>query len=398
MSEGKTGRGEFFAIDRRIWARVCSLGLNAAVAYLVMARGTGHDNLVSSWSTDSVTRYTGLGRRKAKAGVESVVSSKMVERSGTEKHPRYRLLTAAQVAYRLDVGSTSVRDAALAEAVAGQELSGKLLSSAKEMAGKGVLVQTGHRTFGVAPQDWIWLPNEFVTGAASEVAPLERLRQTQEIMALRLAVDCYYAQHLRDDGGVSKDIVRETYHRWEVGRQGEMTVWGFRQKGKTVWMQSKITKPHCRSEKDLTQEERDAGYNTAIDFFSRLELLEDAGVIECVPHLCEGDGREAEVIHPLRWGGVEGIEKALGLAAHEAGEAMLTEQQRDWARSEGLWLVPVPRHMRNVQVIGIARLRYRPRTALTSAWWADQQSKGKRHLERYEAQLERATTGMRAAS
>ena len=35
------GRGEFFAIDARAWDCVCRLGsMNAAVAYLVLARGT----------------------------------------------------------------------------------------------------------------------------------------------------------------------------------------------------------------------------------------------------------------------------------------------------------------------------------------------------------------------
>jgi hypothetical protein len=41
---GSTGCGDFFAIDRRAWACVCGLGLNPAVAYLVMARGSGPDN------------------------------------------------------------------------------------------------------------------------------------------------------------------------------------------------------------------------------------------------------------------------------------------------------------------------------------------------------------------
>jgi hypothetical protein len=34
------GQGDFFAVDRRTWARACDLGLNPAVAYLVLARGT----------------------------------------------------------------------------------------------------------------------------------------------------------------------------------------------------------------------------------------------------------------------------------------------------------------------------------------------------------------------
>jgi hypothetical protein len=41
------GRGGFFAVDRRAWALVCGLGMNPAVAYLVLAHGTGGDNRTS---------------------------------------------------------------------------------------------------------------------------------------------------------------------------------------------------------------------------------------------------------------------------------------------------------------------------------------------------------------
>jgi hypothetical protein len=47
---------------------------------------------------------------------------------------------------------------------------------------------------------------------------------------------------------------------------------------------------------------------------------------------------------------------------------MLTEKQRADAR--GLHLVPVPAHIADVQMVGIARLRYRARTSATAAWLA----------------------------
>ena len=53
----KTG---FFAVDRRIWAKLCVPGMmNEAVAYIVQARGTGRDNRTTTWSVESVERYTG---------------------------------------------------------------------------------------------------------------------------------------------------------------------------------------------------------------------------------------------------------------------------------------------------------------------------------------------------
>ena len=46
-------------------------------------------------------------------------------------------------------------------------------------------------------------------------------------------------------------------------------------------------------------------------------------------------------------------------------------------------LVPVPRHIANVQMIGIARLRYRPHTNMTRAWWADLNANAEKHLAKY---------------
>ena len=71
-------------------------------------------------------------------------------------------------------------------------------------------------------------------------------------------------------------------------------------------------------------------------------------------------------------------------SAHEAGKALITEGQYDWAVEKGIHqLVPVPRHIANVQMIGIARLRYRPHTRMTAAWWADLNANAQRHLARY---------------
>jgi hypothetical protein len=62
----------------------------------------------------------------------------------------------------------------------------------------------------------------------------------------------------------------------------------------------------------------------------------------------------------------------------------VTEGQYGWAVENGIdYLVPVPRHIANVQMIGIARLRYRPHTRMTSAWWADLNAKAEKHLARY---------------
>ena len=72
----KSKRGNFFAIDRRCWARVCMLGLNEAVAYLVLACGTGADQRTTFWSCKAVATHTGLHWRRAHAAIAALISSR----------------------------------------------------------------------------------------------------------------------------------------------------------------------------------------------------------------------------------------------------------------------------------------------------------------------------------
>jgi hypothetical protein len=65
MSEG------FFHIDRRTWAAICDLQkMNLAVAYLVLATGTGAANNVTKWSAKAVETWTGMRRLQARQAVE----------------------------------------------------------------------------------------------------------------------------------------------------------------------------------------------------------------------------------------------------------------------------------------------------------------------------------------
>ena len=72
------------------------------------------------------------------------------------------------------------------------------------------------------------------------------------------------------------------------------------------------------------------------------------------------------------------------MTAHQAALTMLTPPQRDGAEQRMLRLVPVPRHIGHVQLISVARLRYRPHTKRTAAWFAEYKTKSEQHLEQYE--------------
>jgi hypothetical protein len=393
------GQGDFFAVDRRAWARACDLGLNPAVAYLVLARGTSADNRTTTWSVQAIETYTGISRGRAHDALKALQQAGLLQvlREGTR--PKYRLTPAHEAPGCegclpvLDQDERRLLDLLRQGATCLPNRAGKdwnhrnPRTMARQLARKGVVRELAGERFAIveavlaaAQPDWIWLPNELVTGAAGETPPVELVRQTQDAMTLRLLVDLYHAQNLREDGGVSRQLMRHEHERVEVGRQAQFTVWGFRYKsGWVTW--SGPTRRHRREE--LTEAEKAAGENPGVDFFRREGTLTRLGLLEWVPHLVEGAGPEAEIIHPLGTGESASVEDCLGTAAQDAASSILTEGQRSWAEEQGFRLVPVPRHVANVELIGIARLRYRPRTRMTAAWWADLQAKGERHVAHY---------------
>ena len=99
-------------------------------------------------------------------------------------------------------------------------------------------------------------------------------------------------------------------------------------------------------------------------------MLMRLGLVDLVGHLVEADNATADIIHPYAFGPGEPAEQRVAVAAHAAAEAMLTEGQCAWAAGLALHLAPVREHLTEVQMVGIARLRYRPRTGATAAWFS----------------------------
>src|SRR3712207_50432 len=93
------GTGDFFAVDRRAWARVCGLGMNPAVAYLVLARGTGGDNRTTKWSAKAVKKYTEISRSRAPLAIAELERAKAVVKTvvrnpdGTCEYPQVQACT-----------------------------------------------------------------------------------------------------------------------------------------------------------------------------------------------------------------------------------------------------------------------------------------------------------------
>ncbi len=105
-------------------------------------------------------------------------------------------------------------------------------------------------------------------------------------------------------------------------------------------------------------------------FWAALEVLTSTGLVESVGHLIEADTEDASIIHPYSIEGGEPGEREIARAAFLAASSMVTPAQLQWVLDNDLWMVPVRTHIANVQLIGIARLRYRAHTSATAAWLA----------------------------
>lgn len=311
-------RGNFFGIDQTGWAAVCGLGsINAAVAYLILARGTLGDMRSTSWSVNAIEAYTGIARPRAQIAIKVLSDAGLAEQTKAGKRPSYRLYLPETPA-------------------------------------------------------WIWLPNSIVDGAAGETAPVERIRQTQSLAALRLFVDLYAAQDLEADGGVNWRQLREDYGRKKIAQAGAYTIWGFWPGMLRTWDGAPFVRPFMTGKRvtvtaeDGTRSTNDTGMP---DFWAALEILTSTGLVSFVAHLVEADTAEASVIHPLAYRAGEAVERDITLAAHEAAVAMISDGHLARAEGEGVHLlVPIPSHLSAVQVVGLPRLLHRARTSATARW------------------------------
>ena len=93
----KAGDSGFFAVERPTLLKVFELGMNASVAYLVLASGTQHDNQHTFWSVNAIETHTGISRSRAKIAVTTLCDSKMVQKIKDGERPRYRLLPYYEV-------------------------------------------------------------------------------------------------------------------------------------------------------------------------------------------------------------------------------------------------------------------------------------------------------------
>ncbi len=318
-----SGKGDFFAVGKEQWAEACELGLNPAVTFLVMARGTGRDNSTTSWSAEAVFRHTGLAWRRGNDAIKGLCEVGLATKERAGKSPRYKLARPENI------------------------------------------------------ESMIWLPNELVTGAANETPPLAKLRQGQDIGYLQAFVDLYGEQDLAGDGGLPRKLIYTPHEtRERICGWGPFDVIGFRNDERMSYCNTIGPLERFRSD-NKTKEQPSLVWQF-------LQALERMGLLERAIYLAESGDPDSELIHPLT-----GDALALGVRDAAANLASVLPGGFSYEVENYDYVLPIPQHMTKATVVGIMRLRYRPRTARTSAWYA-------KHVEscrEYEALYGRLANG-----
>lgn len=370
---GAGGRGDFFAIDHRAWQRACDLGLNAAITYLLLARGTLKDNRTTRWSVNATEGRTGISRPKAKVALETLIASGLVENLNSSPTRPKRRLVPGHLLPRSCEGQLQL-DEQTVQLLGQMPLAASKLSHIqKERLDaailSGMVRYDGFRYFQVDPTDekpdWIWLPNSLIDGASDEVAPVEKLRMAQDLPSLRLLIDLYHVHSLSFAGGIPPMLLATVYHVNEVAHQRSYRIWDVSDAERDfVSIHAPFFQQFWHSANGETE-------RANVEFWRCFNFLMSLGYVHIVQHLLEADGWEAELIHPFDMGfncPRTSAEKRLYETARTAAMALLPEcMQPAYCERD---IVPVRDHISNVSSKGIVRLLYRPRTIVTAQWMA----------------------------
>lgn len=229
-------RGNFFAVGKKQWAQVCQLGMNPAVAFLVLARGTGADNRTTRWSGNAVEKYAGISWRRADSAIAEVERVKLLENlSPTGKRPTRKFAMPDDMT------------------------------------------------------DVIWLPNTLIDGVADTQSPIARLRRTQKIEYLQAFVELYAVQDLAGDGGIPRSLIYHAYRNESVCESGPFVIYGFN---------AEPTR-YCYTTGPLSyfrDKVEPSGGSMSWTFLSALAKM---GLLEEVEYLAESGSPDAELIHAL---------------------------------------------------------------------------------------------------
>lgn len=166
-----------FVIGSDNFERALELGLYPALAYLVLARGTGRDHTTTRWRAKSVKDRCRIRWRKAQEAIDALAEAGLVEVPEQTKERTWPPLRLAEPE--------------------GQE---------------------------------VFLPNSLVDGAGEPNPPLTRIRETQDPEVLGLLIRIYQHQNLADEHGICRDWIWSAGDVEAITDSREFNIWaGYRE-------------------------------------------------------------------------------------------------------------------------------------------------------------------------
>ena len=365
--------GGFFGVDLDGVGKACELGMNPAVAYMVLACFSDGTNRHTKASVKSVTKYTGISEKYAKQAIAALIDARLVGlMPGDSTRPNYEIFGAPPApppprtyGYRKAKLAPGEQESFESVGKGLVPLNNHATAAARRAVKKGWLVENADG-FAVReapppppPPDrkMVWLPNELVKGIGSATPPIRSVCETSDPLVLRMLVDLYRLQTLASDGGIDRDALYMPFNSECLGTIHQYNVWAF----------VPDSDRQCSGELGKLYWPRKVW--DCITPLENIKLIQWYGQLFAAP--------DGALLHPLgplypdkekhRENDASWPEFQIGMAARKAGHALARHVPKE--APKGSWIIPVLSHIANPTMIGIARLRYRPRISDTAKWY-----------------------------
>lgn len=302
---------DFFIIDRDVFLKACDRGMNAAVSYLVMACGSQGNNRTTWWSANSIAERVGITRPRAKSAISELIDASVVALVSGGSRPRY------------------------------------------------------HLTFPDCDNGYLYLPKSIIEGAADEIPPIERLRQTRNITNLIVFILLYGIQDLDNAGGLPSDMFDDFPSETQVLYENKT-------------MRLEVVAEHTYRlswawyGKSSVFSFIEMDFN---DFSSAFAELRDMGLVSVKSVIFDHHDYDGEIIGSTHgYGYVEELDIAM-------------RKRKTMAKWPSGHYMIIPAHIKTACVRCVGVMRYRAQTSKTARWFALSSKNDSRELSLYNDAL-----------
>ena len=339
---GEGTGGRFFVLDKAQWERLFSVPtthrMNLALAYLVLLAGTGADHRLTKWSTGAVSEHTGMRKDAARHAIGELIAGKLIERAetSTPAFPHYNVLPPKPPA-------------------------------------KGEPEPTP-----------IFLPVGLVTGlTGTDTSMLRRMRETGDVLALRLLIDLYGEVTTDAPYAVAIPAMRGYPDQPETAEKAlEMGA-------HAIWELASITASQSMS-LDINRY-LNKGETPKKKFWERVKLLGQVGATYTEPWLCSTAGNDADPIFPMT------ADAKVVDFANTAARALLVGQygEREWkSEAHPRALVVLPVHHQMPSVVWLTKMRIEADTPGRRGAYGERERLIAHWIEQYDRLAREAANGV----